>query len=502
MFTGRHPPVALGLPPALDWAVVALYFAAVAAIAVWAVARERRGGAETADGYFLAGRNVGWFVVGASLFASNIGSEHLVGLAGSGASTGMVFGQLELQASLILLLLGWLFVPFYVRSGVFTMPEFLERRYSPAARWYLSVVSILGYVLTKISVTIATTPRAASDVSGDGPPLDATTEVVPGGGVSEETFAGHRCLRLSNGVVSAHATLDVGPRVLGFALDAGPLAGVNAFADAVGTTLDGPGGRPYHLRGGHRLWLAPEDPPETYRPDDDPPDVEVVDGSDSTTAVVRASPAPHPRTGVRTSICVSVLPGRPEVAVTHEVVNGGRDPVRLAPWAITQLPTGGTAVVPLAFCRADFYGVLPDRRLVLWPYTRLDDSRLTLGARYVLVRADADAADAVKVGTGGVGEGSGPGWLAYVRPGAPVFVKRSRRDTSATYPDGGCSAEVYANGAFCELETLGPSVWLRPGGTATHVERWALSPEAAPPATDEEAHALAVRLGLSRRDPS
>ena len=143
----------MGIAP-LDWAVVALYFAAVAAIAVWAVARERRGGAETADGYFLAGRNVGWFVVGASLFASNIGSEHLVGLAGSGASTGMVFGQLELQASLILLLLGWLFVPFYVRSGVFTMPEFLERRYSPAARWYLSVVSILGYVLTKISVTI------------------------------------------------------------------------------------------------------------------------------------------------------------------------------------------------------------------------------------------------------------------------------------------------------------------------------------------------------------
>ena len=143
----------MGIAP-LDWAVVALYFAVVAAIAVWAVARERRGGPETADGYFLAGRNVGWFVVGASLFASNIGSEHLVGLAGSGASTGMVFGQLELQASLILLLLGWLFVPFYVRAGVFTMPEFLERRYDARSRWYLSVVSILGYVLTKISVTI------------------------------------------------------------------------------------------------------------------------------------------------------------------------------------------------------------------------------------------------------------------------------------------------------------------------------------------------------------
>ena len=110
---------------------------------------------QTSAGYFLAGRNVGWFVIGASLFASNIGSEHLVGLAGAGASTGVPLGQYEVQASLILLLLGWLFVPFYIKSNVFTMPEFLERRYSPAARWYLAVISIIGYVLTKISVTIA-----------------------------------------------------------------------------------------------------------------------------------------------------------------------------------------------------------------------------------------------------------------------------------------------------------------------------------------------------------
>lgn len=137
----------------LDWIVISLYFGAVMGIAVWAV-RRQRSGRETSADYFLAGRNIGWFVVGASLFASNIGSEHLVGLAGTGASSGLVLGQFELQASLILMLLGWVFVPFYIKSGVFTMPEFLERRYSPAARWYLSVVSIIGYVLTKISVTI------------------------------------------------------------------------------------------------------------------------------------------------------------------------------------------------------------------------------------------------------------------------------------------------------------------------------------------------------------
>ena len=137
---------------AVDWFVIVLYFVLVFAIALWAYRMERKD--ETSAGYFLAGRNVGWFVVGASLFASNIGSEHLIGLAGSGASSGVAVGQFEILASLVLLLLGWLFVPFYIRSGVFTMPEFLERRYSSAARWYLSIISIVGYVLTKISVTI------------------------------------------------------------------------------------------------------------------------------------------------------------------------------------------------------------------------------------------------------------------------------------------------------------------------------------------------------------
>jgi SSS family solute:Na+ symporter len=135
-----------------DWWVVGGYFLIVFAVAVWAMNRNRS--ADTSSDYFLAGRNVGWFVVGASLFASNIGSEHLIGLAGAGASSGLVMGQFELQASFILLILGWIFVPFYFRSGVFTMPEFLERRFSPATRWYLALISIVAYVLTKISVTI------------------------------------------------------------------------------------------------------------------------------------------------------------------------------------------------------------------------------------------------------------------------------------------------------------------------------------------------------------
>jgi len=137
----------------LDYAIIAGYFVLVFGIAGWATFKEKVN-ASSAD-YFLGGKNVGWFVIGASLFASNIGSEHLVGLAGSGASSGVAVGQFEILAGFMLLLLGWVFVPFYVRSGVYTMPEFLEKRYSPGARTYLTWVSIAAYILTKISVTIA-----------------------------------------------------------------------------------------------------------------------------------------------------------------------------------------------------------------------------------------------------------------------------------------------------------------------------------------------------------
>ena len=133
----------------LDWAVIGLYFALVFGIAWWVI----RQGKDTPSDYFLAGRNLGWFVVGASIFASNIGSEHLVGLAGSGCTDGVAMAHYELHAW-CLLVLAWVLVPFYARSMVYTMPEFLERRYSPAARWVLSIISLVAYVLTKIAVGI------------------------------------------------------------------------------------------------------------------------------------------------------------------------------------------------------------------------------------------------------------------------------------------------------------------------------------------------------------
>ena len=133
----------------LDWLAVLAYFALLLALTWWSIRKNK----DTADDYFLAGRNLGWVVVGASIFASNIGSEHLVGLAGAGATSGVALAHYELHAW-CLLVLGWVLVPFYVRSRVYTMPEFLELRFSATARWVLSLISLVAYVLTKMAVGI------------------------------------------------------------------------------------------------------------------------------------------------------------------------------------------------------------------------------------------------------------------------------------------------------------------------------------------------------------
>lgn len=133
----------------IDWLVLGAYFALMVLI-IWWVTRQKD---ETSTDYFLAGRNAGWIAIGASIFASNIGSEHLVGLAGAGAKSGMAMAHWEMHGWLILVL-GWVFVPFYARSGVFTMPEFLERRYNTASRNFLSIISLVSYVLTKVAVTV------------------------------------------------------------------------------------------------------------------------------------------------------------------------------------------------------------------------------------------------------------------------------------------------------------------------------------------------------------
>lgn len=133
----------------IDWIFVILYLLVIAGVSVWSIRKSK----ETTSDYFLANRNLGWFVIGASILASNVGSEHIVGLAGSAAKSGTVLGHYELH-SYIVLILGWVFVPFYMRSMVYTMPEFLEKRFNAKARRLLSIIQLFSYVIAKASVTI------------------------------------------------------------------------------------------------------------------------------------------------------------------------------------------------------------------------------------------------------------------------------------------------------------------------------------------------------------
>jgi SSS family solute:Na+ symporter len=160
----------------IDLAVIAVYFVIIFGIGFYFSRRER-----TSEDYFLAGRTIGWFAIGASLFVSNISTEHFIGLAGSGAAVGLAPGNYEWEASLILLLLGWVFVPFYLRSNVFTMPEFLERRFSRSCATYLASISIIAYIFTKISVHLYAAAIVLERVVGWSPLTAAIILVIATG---------------------------------------------------------------------------------------------------------------------------------------------------------------------------------------------------------------------------------------------------------------------------------------------------------------------------------
>src|SRR6516165_10238622 len=159
-----------------DIVIIGFYFALVFAIGMYFARRER-----TSEDYFLAGRNVGWFFIGASLFVSNISTEHFIGLSGTGASSGLAVGHFEWLACLILLILGWVFVPFYLRSNVFTMPEFLERRFNRSCATYLASISIIAYIFTKISVHLYAGAIVSESVLGWKPMTAAIILVVATG---------------------------------------------------------------------------------------------------------------------------------------------------------------------------------------------------------------------------------------------------------------------------------------------------------------------------------
>jgi hypothetical protein len=292
-------------------------------------------------------------------------------------------------------------------------------------------------------------------------------------------FAGYDCVKLENDALALWITQAVGPRIIGLAWQ----GSANLFAELPDETLSCPGEGAFSLRGGHRLWHAPEDPRRTYVPDDAPVVITGIESGVRVTQPVEAG------TGVQKSLTIT-LPGQDaHVIIDHTLHNRGKWSVELAPWAITQFKVGGVAVLPQATAPADEHGVLPNRHIVLWPYTQINSPHVTWGDRYVFVEATMQS-DAFKIGFP-----NSVGWLGYVLEDT-LFVKHVAYQPDAAYFDRGSSSQCYCNARFLELETLGPRTNLAPGESVTHRETWMLHSGVRFRPDETVVQELVERLGL------
>lgn len=264
---------------------------------------------------------------------------------------------------------------------------------------------------------------------------------------------------MTNGVVDLLITLEVGPRIIRFGAVDGPNEFVE-YAEQMGTN----GGTSYRSYGGHRLWMAPETKGWTDHPDNGP--VELRKEEDEAAVF---TPAIETGTGLQKQLRISFLSSSTGVRVEHVVVNRGSSPVQLAPWALSVMAPGGTAIIPHERFLPHAEKVLPARPMALWHYTQMTDPRWTWGRRFIFLRQDASATIPQKFGAL-VTEG----WAAYHNADR-LFLKRFPFDPSATYPDFGVNAEFFTNARMLEVESLGGLVHLAPGQSTSHTEHWYLT---------------------------
>ncbi|HZQ54421.1 MAG TPA: hypothetical protein VFB14_19625 [Bryobacteraceae bacterium] len=264
------------------------------------------------------------------------------------------------------------------------------------------------------------------------------------------------CYRLSNGTVELVVTADVGPRII----RCGFVGGRNLFAEFPDQL--GKSGEPYWMpRGGHRLWIAPELVPDTYALDNSPVDVRL---SGETITLVQPV---EPGTGLQKELSIE-LTGEAEVRVVHRVKNCGTKPKRFAPWALTQMAPGGVGVAAFPPRGHHHDRLLPTNPLAMWFYTDFSDKRWRLTRQYLILRQEAANHSPQKAGL------FNPDTFAAYLLGTDLFAKRTQANPQAIYPDFHCSCELFTNGDFLELETLGPLTDVAPGDSVTHVEDWFL----------------------------
>ena len=279
-----------------------------------------------------------------------------------------------------------------------------------------------------------------------------------------------RCLRLTNGIIDLVLTTEVGPRLIrfGFVEDDNEFA---EFPDQMGLT----GGEDWRIYGGHRLWHSPEMFPRTYFPDNAPVTVQFNED------FVRVIQPVETTTGIQKELDLRLEEQAARVTVTHRLRNTGLWPVELAPWALSVMAPGGTAILPMPPRATHSENISPANTLTMWAYTDFSDSRWVFGAQFILLNHDSQAGAPQKIGA------SVPdGWAAFARDGH-LFLKQVPYQSGANYPDGGCSFEIFTNALMTELETLGPLARLEPGGAAVeHVETWDLLKDIPQPANEAD----------------
>lgn len=273
-------------------------------------------------------------------------------------------------------------------------------------------------------------------------------------------------LKIANGDAELIVTLDVGPRVISYRL----ADGKNVFAEFA-PHLGKSGESTWMVRGGHRLWAAPEDPQRTYAPDNGPVAVtELGPGS------VRLTPAPETAFGLQKEMDITLDASGSRVTLVHRIRNVGKAPTDLAAWALSVMAGGGVEVIPLppkrphpgdpknARSAADFG---PDLALALWSYTDFTDSRFHFGSKAITLRQDPHK------GATKLGLNHKMGWVGYLNAGT-LFVKRFDFQEGKHYPDLGVNYETFSNQSMVEMESLGPLARLAPGEAVEHTERWEL----------------------------
>ncbi|MBI4907929.1 MAG: hypothetical protein HY820_30165 [Acidobacteria bacterium] len=277
------------------------------------------------------------------------------------------------------------------------------------------------------------------------------------------------CYRISNGEVEAVLVADVGPRIIHF----GFRDGQNMFY--VRTPEIGGAGEPdFKLRGGHRIWTAPEDVPRTYHPDNLPVTVR-IDGT-----VITATAPLEPATGLVKEIEFQLAGEGARASVVHRLTNTLAWEIEFSPWALTMMAAGGTAITGFPPRGTHPEMLAPTHPLVMWAFSDLSDPRWTITRKYLVLRQDPNNAKPAKIG-----HFNPETWGAYLL-GSDLFVKRYTANPALPYPDFGCSYETFTNDFMLELETLGPMTRLKPGATIEHVENWSLHRNVAIPRYDDE----------------